>query len=246
MDCIYSKTNRLVKDTKKLHQKKHRKTSYLIEGWHLLDEAVKSGATIERVFVQEEFAEKVAHLDHVVVVSRDVLTQLANSQTPQGVVAQLALSEQVLPTNLSGRYLFLEDVQDPGNVGTMIRTADAAGLDAVFISAKSADIYSLKVLRSMQGSHFHLPIYRVEKEQLLHLCKHSHIPIYATTLSDNSQDYKKLSPPNDFLLVMGNESRGISKEMTQDADHLVHIPMLGQAESLNVAVAAGIVLFSFI
>lgn len=246
MEVIRSKTNQLVKQIKKLHQKKYRKESYLIEGWHLLDEALASGAIIERIFVLEEFAEKVAGLGSVVFVTREILIELADSQTPQGVVAQIALPKQDLPANLSGKYLFLEDVQDPGNVGTMIRTADAAGLDAVFISDKSADIYNLKVLRSMQGSHFHLPIYRVARGQLLDLCKENQVPVLATTLSKDSVDYKQVTVPNEFLLVMGNEGQGISHEMTQKADQLVHITMPGQAESLNVAVAAGILLFSFI
>ncbi|WP_330849336.1 TrmH family RNA methyltransferase, partial [Streptococcus suis] len=100
---------------------------------------------------------KVAGLANVTVVSPEIMQELADSKTPQGVVAQLALPSQRLPETLDGKFLVLEDVQDPGNVGTMIRTADAAGFDGVFLSDKSADIYNMKVLRSMQGSHFHLP-----------------------------------------------------------------------------------------
>ena len=136
--------------------------------------------------------------------------------------------------------------QDPGNVGTMIRTADAAGYDGVFISDKSADIYNMKVLRSMQGSHFHLPIFRVQLKELLALLKTNHIPILASTLSKDSIDYRQVKIPASFALVMGNEGQGISDFMADQADQLVHISMPGQAESLNVAVAAGILLFSFI
>ena len=141
-----------------------------------------------------------------------------------------------MPDLTSGKYLFLEDVQDPGNVGTMVRTADAAGFTGVIVSSKSADIYSLKTLRSMQGSHFHLPIYRMPVETFVEEAKNSHLPILATT-------YRELARLEDFALVMGNEGQGISPFMADQADQLVHISMKGQAESLNVAVAAGILIF---
>ncbi|MFN8649057.1 TrmH family RNA methyltransferase [Streptococcus sp.] len=246
MDIIRSKSNQLIKQTKKLLQKKYRKTSYLIDGWHLLEEAQKSGAQIEQIFVTEEGLHRLNQPELVKLVSPEVLAELSDSVTPQGVVAQLSLPQQEPPGQLSGKFLVLEDVQDPGNVGTMIRTADAAGYDGVFISEKSADIYSMKVLRSMQGSHFHLPIYRVDMGKLLEHFKSKQIPVFATTLSKNSVDYKEIIAPSSFALVMGNEGHGISDFMADQADQLIHISMPGQAESLNVAVAAGILLFSFI
>ncbi|MCQ8266004.1 RNA methyltransferase [Streptococcus suis] len=246
MEIIRSKANTSVKEAKKLHQKKYRKSSYLIEGWHLLEEARQAGVVIEQVFVLEDYVDRLAGLDNLKVVSPEVLQDLADSQTPQGVVAQLALPKQTLPTELTGRYLVLEDVQDPGNVGTMIRTADAAGYDGVFLSNKSADIYSMKVLRSMQGSHFHLPIYRMPIAEILTHLQENQVQVLATTLSSQSVDYKEVKPAASFAIVMGNEGQGISELVAAEADQLVHISMPGQAESLNVAVAAGILLFSFI
>ena len=246
MDIIRSKSNQLIKQTKKLLQKKYRKTSYLIDGWHLLEEAQKSGAQIEQIFVTEEGLHRLNQPELVKLVSPEVLAELSDSVTPQGVVAQLSLPQQEPPGQLSGKFLVLEDVQDPGNVGTMIRTADAAGYDGVFISEKTADIYNMKVLRAMQGSHFHLPVYRMDMGTLVEHFKSNQIPIYATTLSENSVDYKEMTIPSSFALIMGNEGQGISDFMADQADQLVHISMPGQAESLNVAVAAGILLFSFI
>ncbi|MDG4498316.1 RNA methyltransferase [Streptococcus suis] len=246
MDIIRSKTNNLVKQVKKLQQKKYRTSSYLIEGWHLLEEAMEAGAKIEHIFVEEEYFEKVAGLANVTVVSPEIMQDLADSKTPQGVVAQLALPSQLLPETLDGKFLVLEDVQDPGNVGTMIRTADAAGFDGVFLSDKSADIYNMKVLRSMQGSHFHLPVYRMSIFSILTALKSNQIQILATTLSSQSVDYKEITSNSSFALVMGNEGQGISDLVADEADQLVHITMPGQAESLNVAIAAGILLFSFI
>ncbi|CYV76945.1 TPA: RNA methyltransferase [Streptococcus suis] len=246
MENIRSKANHLVKQVKKLQQKKYRTSSYLIEGWHLLEEALAAKVPIEHILVSEEHAHRVAGLSNVTVVSSDIMQDLADSRTPQGVVAQLSLPNQTLPDVLTGKFLVLEDVQDPGNVGTMIRTADAAGFDGVFLSDKSADIYNMKVLRSMQGSHFHLPVYRMPMTAIFSALKSNQLQILATTLSSQSVDYKEVTPNPSFALVMGNEGQGISTFVADEADQLVHITMPGQAESLNVAIAAGILLFSFI
>ena len=243
MTIITSKANSVVKNAKKLHQKKYRKSSYLIEGWHLFEEAVQSGAKIEKIFALSEYGEKLTDYPQTVFVAEEILLDLADSQTPQGIVAIVQKKEEQLPDFASGKYLFLEDVQDPGNVGTMIRTADAAGFSGVIVSSKSADIYSLKTLRSMQGSHFHVPIYRMTVETFVEGAKKGNLPILATTLSQNSKDYRELAQLADFALVMGNEGQGISQFMTDQADQLVHITMKGQAESLNVAIAAGILMF---
>lgn len=245
MTIITSKANSVVKNAKKLHQKKYRKSAYLIEGWHLFEEAVQAGVTIEKVFALESYRDQLAAFPQTVWVSEEILRDLADTQTPQGIVAVIQKEEVGLPDLHQGKYLFLEDVQDPGNVGTMIRTADAAGFTGVIVSDKSADIYSLKTLRSMQGSHFHLPIYRMPVATFVVEAKKSNLPILATTLSRDSKDYRELSPLENFVLVMGNEGQGISSVMAESADQLVHIGMKGRAESLNVAVAAGILMFYF-
>ena len=245
MTIITSKANSVVKNAKKLHQKKYRKSAYLIEGWHLFEEAVQAGVTIEKIFALESYRDQLAAFPQTIWVSEEILRDLADSQTPQGIVAIVQKEEVGLPDLHQGKFLFLEDVQDPGNVGTMIRTADAAGFTGVIVSDKSADIYSLKTLRSMQGSHFHLPIYRLPLATFVEEAKKSNLPILATTLSKESKDYRELSLLKDFVLVMGNEGQGISPVMAESADQLVHIGMKGRAERLNVAIAAGILMFYF-
>ena len=245
MTIITSKANSVVKNAKKLHQKKYRKSAYLIEGWHLFEETVQAGVRIEKIFALESYRNQLAAFPQTVWVSEDILRDLADTQTPQGIVAVIQKEEVGLPDFSQGKFLFLEDVQDPGNVGTMIRTADAAGFTGVIVSDKSADIYSLKTLRSMQGSHFHLPIYRMPLTSFVEEAKKSNLPILATTLSRDSKDYRELSSLENFVLVMGNEGQGISSVMAESADQLVHIGMKGRAESLNVAVAAGILMFYF-
>lgn len=243
MTIITSKANSVVKNAKKLHQKKYRKSAYLIEGWHLFEEAVQAGVTIEKIFALESYRDQLATFPQTIWVSEEILLDLADTQTPQGIVAVIQKEEVGLPELHQGKFLFLEDVQDPGNVGTIIRTADAAGFTGVIVSDKSADIYSLKTLRSMQGSHFHLPIYQMSSQALLKETKEAAITVLATTLSKVSVDYRELVPIENFVLVMGNEGQGISSLMAESADQLVHISMKGQAESLNVAVAAGILIF---
>ncbi len=243
MTIITSKANSVVKNAKKLHQKKYRKSTYLIEGWHLFEETVQAGVTIEKIFALESYRDQLSAFPQIVWVSEDILLDLADSQTPQGIVAVVQKEEVGQADLIQGKFLFLEDVQDPGNVGTIIRTADAAGFTGVIVSEKSADIYSLKTLRSMQGSHFHLPIYRMSSQAILEEAKEAGIPVLATTLSKDSVDYRELPLIENFVLVMGNEGQGISPFMAESADQLVHISMKGQAESLNVAVAAGILIF---
>lgn len=247
MNIISSKANNLIKKTKKLAQKKYRQHSYLIEGWHLYEEASQNNANIERIFVLEDYLDRLGQVDApVVVVTPEVLKELSESPTPQGIVCQVQLQENSLPELLEGTYLLLEDVQDPGNVGTMIRTADAAGFTGVLLSDRSADIYNQKTLRSMQGSHFHLPIYRGPMTEILAHIENSQLPLIATTLSSRSVDYRSVNPGQNFVLAMGNEGQGISTSLEASATSLAHISMPGQAESLNVAVAAGIMMFHLI
>lgn len=243
---ITSKSNNLIKKTKKLLKKKYREHSYLIEGWHLFEEAQKAGADFLNIFVLEELSDRVEGLAHVTYVTPEVLKELTDSKTPQGIIVEVVMPNLPLADLKAGRYLVLEDVQDPGNVGTMIRTADAAGLDGVLISEKSADIYNQKTLRSMQGSHFHLPIWRTNVYEACQKLQNLDVPLIATTLSKESVSYKTIEYNGNFVLVMGNEGNGISEQMTKQADILAHIIMPGQAESLNVAVSTGILLFQLI
>ena len=170
---------------------------------------------------------------------------MADSKTPQGIVAEILLEQPELPDQLQGRFLYLEDVQDPGNVGTMIRTADAAGFDGVMLSKASADLYSLKTLRSMQGSHFHIPIWKLDREELLERAAHSHLAVLATTLSEASIDYRQLSQTDQFYSgLWAMKAMASARKWRHKQTSWFIFPMPGRAESLNVAVAAGILMFS--
>lgn len=245
MQKIISKSNEKIKQLNKLKQKKYRVNSYLVEGFHLLEEAIKADALIKQIFMTETAYQKINFpmpLVDIFLVSEEIMQYLSDSRTPQGVVAEIIKESDKSFTNF-GKWLVLEKVQDPGNVGTMVRTADALGIDGVIISNDSADIYSPKVLRAMQGSHFHLPI--IEKDILAFFENNlDSMPIYASTLSDDSIDLRELPHSDNWFLVMGNEGSGVSSTIQNLATKRVHIPMNGSAESFNVAVACGILLFT--
>ncbi|MDR1568496.1 MAG: RNA methyltransferase [Streptococcaceae bacterium] len=248
MKKITSKTNEKIKQIKKLLQNKHRTDSYLIEGIHLVEEAIQYQATIQTLVFTEKFAEQFEDIlpnTEKIITTAEVLQQLTEVKTPQGIVAVISKPKD-WAQNFSGNWLVLDRVQDPGNVGTMIRTADAAGVSGVIISKDSVDIYNPKVLRSMQGSHFHLPIVEAADLPLLLQQLAKTKILLVSTLSMDSIDYHKLNIRDNWLLVMGNEGSGVTQKIQDLADMRVHISMNGAAESLNFAVATGILIFYLI
>lgn len=251
MEKIVSMKNQKVKQWKKLHTTKGRKEAgaYLIEGTHLLKEAIKAEAHIQEVVMTEAFHQQsdlqFAEGD-IILVSQEILASLAQTETPQGVVAIIQIPESAPILEYKGKYILLDQVQDPGNVGTIIRTADAAGYSGVILGEGSVDLYNDKVLRSMQGSHFHLPIYRGNLQELIPELKNNGIPVYGTELNEAAVDYRTVFPTDAVALVLGNEGNGVSKKILELTDQNLYIPIFGEAESLNVAVAAGILLYHFV
>lgn len=251
MKEIRSVKNELIKQLKKLHQKKYRdqQERYLIEGFHLIEEAAKT-QEIEMVFVDErgkrewhQWLEKHTEIQQY-DVSEDVLQSLSELPTPQGIIA--VVKKHSLTVDLDGAWLLLDNVQDPGNVGTMIRTADAAGFTGVVLGKGTADIYSTKVLRSMQGSNFHLPIISMDLTQAVTIFKEKQIPVYGTELNKDAIDYRQAAPGKKVALILGNEGQGVRPELLEMTDQNLYIPIYGQAESLNVGIAAGILMYHFV
>ncbi|OTN77008.1 hypothetical protein A5886_002088 [Enterococcus sp. 8G7_MSG3316] len=248
MNEIQSKKNTLIKETKKLSQKKYRQQNqqYLIDGWHLVQEAIKAKADIQTIFVTphgyEEYRERLDTVNAAIyLITDEIAAYLSELPTPQGIFAVVAKNDQ-LPKQLKGNWLILDNVQDPGNVGTMIRTADAAGFAGVFLGTGTADLYSTKVLRSMQGSNFHLPIVEGAIPDFIAALRAEEVMIYGTELNKDALAYTDIKHyPAAFIL--GNEGQGVQKELLALTDHNVYIPIYGEAESLNVAIAAGILMY---
>lgn len=245
MKHIHSAKNPQVKNWKKLLTKKEREKTgtFLVEGFHLVEEALKAGVVLELIIGEEtELPQRWNYGSiPVTLVTKEIIESLADTETPQGILA--VCEEPRFQEGLQGKkFLLIDSVQDPGNLGTMIRTADAAGVDAVVAGVGCVDIYNAKVLRSAQGSHFHLPVMKANLFETIEKLKNENIPVYGTAL-ENGVEFKSVSPSSAFALIVGNEGSGVDKEILKETDKNLYIPILGKSESLNVAVAAGILLY---
>lgn len=248
MKIIESKQNQQVKEWKKLHSKKGRRKTgtFMIEGFHLIEEAVKSGVLITQWIFDERTRDIPLEWDipehaHYVVTSR-VMEEICETENPQGAAAVCKQPENPFKEDLNGKFLLIDEVQDPGNLGTMIRTADAAGLDGVILGQGCVDPYNGKVLRATQGSLFHLPVFEGNLHEWVDRFKQQNVPVYGTAL-EGGQSYREISNPTKFALIVGNEGSGVDAALLQESDQILFVPISGQAESLNVSVAAGILLF---
>ena len=249
MESISSPKNEKIKELVKLQTAKGRKKAgmYLLEGEHLVEEAIKERAQIKLIVVTgnrlEDYEILLAQTDvQVLVVSQDVFYKLSMTETTQGILAVVEIVKQeILPHK--GRFIVLDAVQDPGNLGTIVRTADAAGFDAVVLGTGTVDLYNDKVLRSMQGSHFHIPVFQANLQEYLPILKEKGVQVAVTALHRDSKDYSVLQGAPDVAIVVGNEGQGVSDDVIDLADVVVTIPMFGKAESLNVSIASALLMY---
>lgn len=245
MKYIQSDKNPQVKQWKKLQTRKERDKSgtFLVEGFHLVEEALKQKEYVEEIILNEK-TELPPSWDYgaipVTVVTDEISRQLAETETTQGIFAVCRQRQQTLES--AQTFLLIDSVQDPGNLGTMIRTADAAGIDAVIVGKGSVDIYNPKVLRSAQGSHFHLPVISGDLTEWIDRLNEDDIPVYGTAL-ENGSVFTEADSNEAFALLVGNEGSGVNKELLGKTTQNLYIPIYGKSESLNVAVAAGILLY---
>lgn len=246
---ITSLENKLIKKIASLKQKKYRDLykEFLIEGENSVIEALKSNFTILHILYCPELfdIQKIDTKIETLSVSREILSKISDTITPQGIIAVCKIPDNKKLSDSFSKILFLDTLQDPGNVGTIIRTADAMNFDLVILSKKCADPYSLKVTRSTVGSIFHTPIiYDVEIEKTLQELKNKSYTIYSST-PYNAISIDEINPQNPFVLIIGNEGNGISEETKRKTDFFVKIDMPGLAESLNASIAAGILMYKF-
>ncbi|MFD1335261.1 TrmH family RNA methyltransferase [Oceanobacillus iheyensis] len=241
---ITSIKNEKVKSWKKLHRRKERlKTNtFLIDGIHLIQEALKSNWVIQELIVVEGYELPNDAKDvPVAYVSENVLKEISQTQTPQGVIAVVEMNIPKVQED-NNLIILLDAIQDPGNMGTIIRTADAAGVDAVVLGDGCVDIFNDKVIRATQGSIFHIPIYTATLEQEIHMLQTQGFTILATALHD-AVEYTEVSDHNKVGLILGNEGAGIAPSILNKANKRINIPIYGKAESLNVGIAAGILMY---
>lgn len=238
---LTSKNNPLIKETAALKEKKGRKQHglFLVEGKKMAVECLRSDFEIERVFLAESCAMELDIPEEKIVrVSDDVLRFLSDEKTPQGIICRVKIPQTQLCAP-QGKSLFLDGVADPGNVGAILRTANAAGYSSVYLTADCADPYSPKSVRASMSGVFFTKIYRADREEILSIFEG--IPLFIADMAGGN--IFGFTPPDSFVLAIGNEANGISEQTLQRATEKLAIPMAATQESLNAAVSAGILMY---
>ncbi|MGU8475717.1 TrmH family RNA methyltransferase [Clostridium perfringens] len=246
---IESKNNNLFKEIKKLKEKKHRIKSnkYLIEGLRFVEEAIKSKVSIDSIIFTESFKEKNPELFlkineniKLIQMNEALLKQLCSTENPQGIVGVINMQNKELK---SGELVVLVDkVQDPGNMGTIIRTAHAAGAAGIVMTKGTVDIYNDKTLRSTMGSIFYIQIVEDDSLDFVKSLKKEGYKLVVSSLQGKNNFFEE-NLQGKVMIAVGNEGNGVSDEVYDIADIKVKIPMPGEAESLNVAVATSIMIY---
>jgi RNA methyltransferase, TrmH family len=250
---LTSLQNTLVKQIRKLHSAKerHKQDLFLLEGTHLIEEATAVDYPLEAFCCTEDWQAKHFQLwdqvsqkcDRTEIVSEEVLSAIATTMQPDGVVAMAKRGMNSQPVAFSGLILALETIQDPGNLGTMIRSAAAAGASGLIVGNNGVDLDSPKVLRASAGQWFRLPMEKSEDiKNTVNLAKDAGMQIVAT-LANASLTYWDVDWCQPSLVLLGNEGAGLSAELAAMADVQVNIPLNPGVESLNVAIASALILY---
>ena len=253
---ITNATNKNVKLITSLKTAKGRKKNnkILIEGFRMVKDALENKVVISDIFYSEQFAEKENYC---------VITELATPNTKQHILSTkllnmisdtvhnqgiLAIAQKPL-SKMNKNFcniLVVNNIQDPGNLGTLIRTADAFKINQILVTKGSCDIYNQKTLRSTMSSIFNIPIvYGLNSVEIIDFLKDNNIKIITSSLTDTSLELSRVKVPNNYAIVLGNEGNGVEDIWHQHADFVIKIPMYGKAESLNVAIAGGIIMYHF-
>lgn len=249
---ITSRKNPAVIEAAKLSDRKYREASgsFAFEGIKLFEEAINAGADIKSVFVTDAAAEKYAYViersgaERILSVTDEVLSKLTSENAPQGIFAVAGYF--AAPKKRAGDSCFavvLDGVADTGNLGTVIRTADAFGAAGVYIGNDGADIYNPKTVRSAMGSIFRVPAERCDAKKAVEKLKADGYKVYASMLSDGAKDVRDTDMSGKIAFVVGNEGHGVSPRVAAACDGAVIIPMSGGAQSLNAAVAAAVLMW---
>ncbi len=260
MEYIKSRNNPIIKKVKQLNNKKYRDADqmYYIEGIKFILEAFNNNVDIVYILMSDEFTKE--HLSSRIfeevkvcgakkyILPNNLFSDISDTTAPQGIMAVLKskridLQDILIQNNF---LLILDSIQDPGNLGTIIRTADAANATGLILSKGCVDVYNPKVLRSTMGSIFHIPIFLTENIiETVRFLKQKQINVYASQLNAENNyfdvDFKK-----NMALIIGNESNGVQKELLFEADELIKIPMPGRSESINASVACAILTFEVV
>lgn len=237
---ITSLDNKEIKRYAKLKQKKYREVEklFLVEGQHLVKEAEKAGILYKVIIVYEEDYE----YDKKIVVTEEIMKKLSTLDTPPDIIGVCKIIEE--KKELGNKILFLDGIQDPGNLGTIIRSAVAFSITSIILSEDTVDLYNPKVVRATQGLLFHINVLRRNLEEELIKLKNNGYRVYTTNVEEG-EDIQSIEVGEGakIALIMGNEGNGVSEEVSSLADKKIYIKTNPLVESLNVGVATSILLY---
>lgn len=238
---ITSLDNERIKKYHKLKKKKYRDEygEYIVEGMHLVMEAFKKGMIIELILEEDEI---IPFPGPYVYIGHDIVSKVSTMECPSTI---MALCKKIERDELIGdRILILDQIQDPGNLGTIIRSAAAFNIDTVVLSENTVDLYNPKVLRATQGMFFNVNIIHRKTDEIITILRNLDIPVYGTRV-EYGEDVSALGKRDKkkFAVVVGNEGNGVRSEVNEMCDRYLYIKMNEAVESLNVGVAASILLY---
>ena len=244
-------TKNQIKFLRSLSQKKYRIQSqkFLVEGKRIVKELIQSSALIDQIYVSEDFIIKNA--DFILfdsnisyeIIPNDVISKIKTTDSSQEVFA-ISFINNSLDIQIQTPILVLDDISDPGNLGTLLRSASWYGINNVLVSSKSVDIYNPKVVRSAMGAHFHITnLHQLSEEKIRSILNDESINVIAATL--NGSSHKNFDPSNNWALILGNEAHGVTESMLNIANEQVSIHKSGNMESLNVGVAGSVLIDRF-
>lgn len=252
MVVITSSSNNKCKYVKALSQKKSRQKygEYTIEGIKSVSDALKSDRTVTAIYVSFSFFEN-EDFDYpsnipLYKAADEVFAKMSDTKAPQGILAVIKMErDKTFAPDFSESYIYCDCINDPGNLGTIIRTADAAGLAAVLLSPDCADLYSPKTVRASMGSFFNINVVTNVSYDMLKEYKEMGFSLFGGALSTDAIDYREADFKKPSIIIVGNEANGISEEVLKLC-RCVKIPILGKAESLNAGVAASVLMYELV
>lgn len=235
---ITSVNNEHIKDIIKLKNKKYRneKNSFIVEGKHLVIEAYKSGLIKELILEKDELFPMAVPTTYV---TNDIIAKISDMETPSNV---MAIVNKKTEEEIGEKVIILDDIQDPGNLGTIIRSALAFNIDTIILSPNTVDLYNPKVIRATQGMIFHINIIIRDIKEVIEELKDKDYKIVGTKVT-NGIDVRDSKTYSHFALIIGNEGRGMSEELDNLCDEYLYIKMNDNCESLNASVAASILMY---
>ncbi|MCR5627457.1 MAG: RNA methyltransferase [Lachnospiraceae bacterium] len=246
---IESPNNKKIKDVRSLLDRskiRQERDAFVTEGIKMFSETPRED--IKEVYVSESFYAKNPDIKNYdpVIVREDIFKKMSDTKSPQGIIAVVKQKHYPIEEILSGGLVMvLEELQDPGNLGTIIRTGEAAGISGIIMDEKCVDIYSPKVVRATMGAIYRVPFYKTESiEKIIPEIKKKGFTVYAAHLN-GSISAENLTFENNSAILIGNEGNGLKEETSKKADILLKIPMKGRVESLNAAVSAAILMYKY-